>query len=80
MSNSNMNQCVRAIRGLHEDLFKNYSSEMKRLNAELVSSKDKFKQVERRMNRRYLELVDAVLFSTCNPQGPRSRENREKEE
>ena len=43
---------LRAMRNLLENLFKTYSSEMKKLNSEMIVSRENFKQVERRMNRR----------------------------
>ena len=54
---------LRAMRNLLENLFKTYSSEMKKLNSEMIVSRENFKQVERKMNRRYTENL-AAFFAT----------------
>lgn len=41
------------MKNLLQNLFQNYSEEMQKLNSKLHVSTEKFKQLEKKMNRRY---------------------------
>ena len=45
---------IRAMKTLLQSLFNNYSEEMQKLNSKLLDSSEKFRHLERKMNRRCL--------------------------